>query len=1141
MSDSTTDPLAALDAADKATPKPAATTKSKKTSGSTGAPPKSAAAAPKAPSSSAPVPGSDEARSPAKATEMDAFDALVRQNLPEWTAADYAPVVTGSGAAKLASSAVAPLVAAARGYYKVDESNFKEVMKLAELPANKKQYKILAQEMVGDGGDGLVMPWYSIAGVQNAIRTGVEPEPTCIQMRPHKPVSSSKRGDIDKKTGLQRTMKYALPGGSITPMELHPAVPSSWIDTTPIVMFTEGLLKGDAALSGWLRHMGATDEELADISEGARERLTALMERVVAEREGDTSADFRPLVIITLVGVSNIRQNPADWREIQLKGREGWVAFDADVAKNPHVWTAAYRLWKILEDKNKMSSLKILNPVATTGEDAALEKMGVDDFLAERGEWPQLTAYLQNDLPPAPLEDESKNGAWRVAPDGRSTEECVIEQDGMGIRTGVYWTTTVPLGGRILSSEVRRRPTVAELATGEFERGVSREDYEEVRARVEVSWERHGEQFEVVIDGPERFLNYSPEQWDRHGADIPTDLLYHPSWPPTGKDGTNWMSAVKANRDDEISKSTRWTQMGWVPVDGLNTPVFLVGDQVVGDPDMDKSLVVPGVNEEVLEAAGHYGLSQEAIALDWSDDRHRAAIREDLGALITAYVKNRPWVDPGVAAVALCAGLRPCIPVRPRATIFLVGGKGSGKSWTAERAMSFWERFDHADKSRAHWLDGTLPGSAKDTIAFVENAVSKTPIWVVDDLAPSSSARQSESENAKLEDLTRNIFNNASKGRMNADMTTRRSNAPMAQLIITAENDLQVPSVRERLVPVRFQSGAALGTRESTDEAVSLHESGIPAKVTVHLLKFIRQLAADHPKGWPGWIDQLRDDMVSLQAMIIDSIESEHGSDDESQKSRQGALKRAGMLAADLAIMLHLLVQLADYAGLDPELTALLREDTLQQDLVNLVRSAHTENADSSPGRAVTESLKDLLSSGRAHITAPEAPGAPPVRTGDAEYDLRANTLLGWAPRGPEGELQPLGVKVGELCRRAKTKEDVVAFSDQFAFSEAARAFPNRIPAGSRSYQVWCGVWDEGLAPRGLTRGKDGSKPKVVHQFLFSATDGGKRISVRGVPVRLSVILGEEIHSDGAEDASSTSGADEQAPEAQESSESTEA
>jgi hypothetical protein len=33
-----------------------------------------------------------------------------------WTAADYAPFVTGAGAEKLAASAVAPLVAYARGY-----------------------------------------------------------------------------------------------------------------------------------------------------------------------------------------------------------------------------------------------------------------------------------------------------------------------------------------------------------------------------------------------------------------------------------------------------------------------------------------------------------------------------------------------------------------------------------------------------------------------------------------------------------------------------------------------------------------------------------------------------------------------------------------------------------------------------------------------------------------------------------------------------------------------------------------------------------------------------------------------------------------------------------------------------------------
>ncbi|MGP7813715.1 hypothetical protein [Glutamicibacter soli] len=133
----------------------------------------------------------------------------------------------------------------------------------------------------------------------------------------------------------------------------------------------------------------------------------------------------------------------------------------------------------------------------------------------------------------------------------------------------------------------------------------------------------------------------------------------------------------------------------------------------------------------------------------------------------------------------------------------------------AERTMAFWA------KNSGDWID-MLPGSDKDTFAYLENAVARSPIWVVDDLAPSSNKRQVEMENQKLEDITRQIFNNTTKGRMNADTTSRKVNKPVAQLLIAAENELTVPSVREQLVPLCIGKGKlepVLGANRRADRA----------------------------------------------------------------------------------------------------------------------------------------------------------------------------------------------------------------------------------------------------------------------------------------------------------------------------------
>lgn len=1093
MSEQNLSDLDRLDASDEATPaakkprKRAARTS--KSSGPGQVPSTPAAAAP-APSAPGVTDGSD----------LMGLGEIRFADLPQWTAGSYAPFLTGSGAAKLADSGVAPLVAAARGYSRVDETDFAEKMKAATIRSNSGQYRNLAEVIATPGGDGLMMPWFAVSSTHNALRQGVDPEPSGMQIRPCTPVVSPDPRKVDRN-GSRKTMKYVFPAGFKTPLDVHPAIPTEWIDGAPVVMFTEGLLKGDAALSAWLKHLGATWEELADGSEGARERMTALMQRLAP---GEAGADER-MVIITLAGVYNTKQNPVDWREIDLRGREGWIAFDADVAKNPDVWTAARRLWSGLETTSRMERLKIMNPVATQGEGAAAAKMGVDDYLAKAGDWLGLTAFLQDSLPPAPPRNEDEvDGAWRVSRDGRSTEECSRQVDGNGVPQGIVWVPRIPLGGRILSSEVRRRPTAPELATGEFEKGVKREEHEEVRARVLIEWTRHGLDYSAEVDGPENFLNYSPEQWARQGADIPTKLLQHPAWPPTGKDGASWLSAIKANRDDEIIETTRWSQMGWVPVRGA-APVFVVADQVIGGSDLPEGAVVPGVGEDVLEAAAHYGVNDEAAELDWSLPASVTQMRQDLEQVLRVMILNKPWTDPGAAAVALTAGLRPVIPLRPRATCFLVGSKGSGKSWTAERMMSFWAR------TGAEWVDH-LPGSAKDSMAFVENAVSRTPIWVVDDLAPSSSARQSESENAKLEDLTRNIFNNASRGRMNADMTTRRSNAPIAQMIITAENDLQVASVRERLVPVRFRADQSLASdRSVTEAAVELHREGVPARLTAHLIRYVRLLAEEHEDGWLGVVSMYRTIQSNLEAGITEQLNAEVK---EGQQARSGAVKRAALLASDLSTVLWLMRDFAEYVGLDPKLAALLDEDGLRADLVKLIHAAHADNGEASSGRSILTALRNLLASGRAHVTCPDAPASAPVRTGDGEFNLRCNFQMGWRPTDQDGVMEPLGVRIGEVITQATTGQLVVVFNEQVAFNEARRFFPELIPPGSLPYQTWSGVWDESFNPELTKKTMDArkkmTKPPVTHEFKYRPDGQDQRYTVRGVPVRMTALLDME-------------------------------
>lgn len=994
--------------------------------------------------------------------------------LPQWRASDYH--LEGSGAAKLADSGVAPLVAAARGYKTVGVGNFAEEMKRMSVKMITKQGKRFKETLNVQGQDGMQMPWYSAADIQIANRDGKPVTPFTYQIRPSHPA--------DNEHG--KPIKYEFLPNVGTPLDIHPATPLDWIDTTPKVMFAEGMLKGDSALSAYLHAQGVEYQALA--SEGIEDPAARLRELMNAIPHEDR------VLIISIAGINNTSQHPADWREIALKGREGWIAFDADLADNRFVYQAAVDLHRRLDEKSKMSRVLFLNPQIVGGDGGEMAKAGVDDYLAKVGTWHDLVRMITPKLPEPPRSSaEEVPGNWRISKDGLFTEECSAVNDGPGGQlSGYTWNSVLDLGGRILGLEARRQPTDQELRSGLFNENVGSSDVEEAEVQIEVTWTRDGHDSKVIVTGPKSILNYSPVDWDRKGADIPDPLLLHPSWPPRGAKGDSWLSAIKACRGHETEHTTRWLQMGWVPVAGRE-PVFLIGDQVIGDPDVAVSAVA-GIDESNLGVAPHFGVGTD-IDGEWEDEAYREKVRSDISAVIRAYIDDEPWTDPSTAALVLAVALRPAIPLRPRTTCYLWGPKGRGKSWTAQAMMYFWSR------NKSDWQD-RLPGSAKDTFAFLEMVVSQTPIWVVDDLAPSTSKRQSENETAKLEDLTRAIFNNASKGRMNADMTSRKVNKPISQLIITAENELTTPSAKERLIPAYIGAGKLNPSNEPTDaiNAMAL-DHGVQARLTAHFLKYIRRTAVNSAGGWESFMASLGKSRQGLQE-VAKKLMIEMG-------APKGSLERTTSLAADVMLTFEVLKDMANELGMERSFVKRLENgpEGLGRRLVELVNNAHADNQNSSPGRSLVRALSGLLAAGGGHIISGEDPSRPPF-TATAEGDSMVNHRLGWAPAGGgNGELRPCGPTIGTMLEIKGEK--VILFDADTAFSKAQDAYPSLIAYGQGTGSAWASIWDEGIAPSFIPRRKNSRGTNVS---TYRSRIGNSRIC--GVPIEVNTIISGSLTVD---------------------------
>lgn len=989
--------------------------------------------------------------------------------LPRWEAADYATTITGSGAYKLQDSGVAPLVAAGRGYTRVDKTNYAETARRMQVVGNSNQGKRFKRTLSAPGKDGMIMPWYSLAGIAKAKREGERPVPHTYQVRPEFPENND----------AGKPLKYEFVANIGTPLDLHPAIPTDWIDSTPIVMFAEGMLKGDSALSAYLVHNGISYDELRSNNvENPVAKLRGLLERIPHEDR---------VLIVSIGGVYNASGNAADWREIQLKDRIGWIAFDADIAINPAVHAAANKLSNQLSQKSRMSEVLYLNPEIISAADGSKAQAGVDDFLAKTGNWAALINQLQDEMPAAPAKNaEDKPGAWRVGKTDQFVEECVAIRNGAGGSIGEYrWKNRVDIGGRIVAFEARRQPTDQEMKTGVFNPNIKNEDIDEAQVEIEVSWHLNGRDYTETVTGPISILGYRPEEWDRKGASIPRGLLLHPEWPPRGAKGESWFSAVKANRPDEVSSKTRWMQMGWVPVqDG--DPVFIVGDQIVGDIEANTS-VLPGVSSREIDVIQKYGVGED-ISGDFDDENFREETRKNFSAVMKSYIHDNAWTDLSTATVVLAASLRPTVPIRPRATVYLWGPKGKGKSWTAECMMRFWARY------RGNWHN-ELPGSAKDTAAAMENAVARTPIWVIDDLAPSAVRRQAEEEDRKMADITRAIFNNAAKLRMNSDMTVKKSNKPMTQLILTGENELTIPSAKERLIPLYIGQGKLNPDRAPTDALNEMaNRQGIPARFTAQVIKYIRYAATAHSGGWAAYVSTMEAGRTQLKEQIAELMK-ERG-------ATSGSLERTSTLAADVLLTFFVLENLARELDMSDDFAdQFLVDSRMSMSVIQLVTNAHAENQEAAPGNSYLKALAASLSSGKAHVISGDDPARPPIEGTDRSEAL-TNHNLGWALDGPNGGLSSQGECIGTVV--TVNSQKVVLFHKITAFSAARKNHPTLIGFGQSEKAAIAGIWDEGLAAD-VSRPFN-SRTKVPLPY-YTYERKNKGINVTGVPITLARLL----------------------------------
>lgn len=996
--------------------------------------------------------------------------------------AERYPGLVGDGAAKLADSAVAPVVAAARGYRSVTPETCADWLSKLNISKATRSGKRL-REMVGDSS-AMLMPWHAIDGIVAARSRNGDIPVASWQAKP-----SPENRQVDDN-GRERKYEVLTGRGgvstaqarNVTVIAANPGLPTSWLLEPAKVFITEGMIKADSALSAYASYLGASAELLAS---GDVDAFRSFLDSVPASER---------ILILAIVGVGNWRNNP-EWRSIDLRGgKELWIAFDGDLSTNPDVWKQARDLFQLVTGKQGRPMLLDL----TTVESPDGGKVGVDDYLARCGDWASLVGLLTPDLPPSPYE---KLGATRAGQWVMDNEACVTKAYVPDPETGVPSAVVkAELVGRVRGLTDRRMVSASELRTGLLDENPP---HREQMTTVEISWFEEGRgKTTVVCEGVSDFLSHPPVEWDRpiYQMTVPQALTYHPDWPPrSSRDGKNeWLEALKRNRRDEVVTAHAWENMGWVPTDS-GTPVFIVGEQVYGVDGLqegDAREAIPVVVSRGLAVARDYDLR-------WPFDNDDAS--EAIARTLKAYAGS--WVNRGHAAAAIAAGLRPLLPKPSHAPLLLTGPPRTGKSWTAAAAMHFWAA------GPGTWSNNRLPGSADDTAAATEDARARTLIWVSDDLPPSADQRSAVTQEAAMGRALRSSHNGRGRARMGDGMRRRPDLEPRAQFVVTAENSLSVHSDNDRVVHLEIRKGALIGIEEV--DRLARMESRPIATVTGAVLSALMSRLADG--GWQAVTSleaEMHEEMRKVMQEALQLALEERRKEGHLREESLGDFSRHADLGADLGAGLVLLHQVVKELAMPDEYVQMSAE--LIGALATLVVDSYFRQDEMRPSRALLRAIATALSSRQAHLASPDSGDRPIPNDSDQAASAAAlgmsvaqiNQSIGWtlAPKGSKTPDRPEGPRIGYVVRppRGSGSDELVAILDpEAAFKAAAAAASHLVPYGVKPREAWAALLSE---------------EGVLSTAWKARYSGGavRAYGVSGIPVLLTALLGVETDDENA-------------------------
>ncbi|MDP9475895.1 MAG: DUF927 domain-containing protein [Actinomycetota bacterium] len=380
------------------------------------------------------------------------------------------------------------------------------------------------------------------------------------------------------------------------------------------------------------------------------------------------------------------------------------------------------------------------------------------------------------------------------------------------------------------------------------------------------------------------------------------------------------------------------------------------------------------IGAEGVEVELEPGLERYALPLDVASGQDLArAVETSLDFLELASIR----VTAPLLSAAYLAPLSEIVV--PDFALWLWGGTGSFKSTLSAVLLSHFGDFSET----------TLPLSFESTANALERSLFllKDTLAVVDDWRPAVSRGDASAMDTKAQRLLRAVGNRQGRGRMNSDITLRRSYSPRGMVLATAEALPEGPA---------FESAAARSLSVNLARAdVNLSRvsemQDRRAELATAMVGYIRYVAANHEK--------LARELLGRRDMMRDKL----------RPKLAGCHPRTPDAVAALAVGFGGLLSYAVNVGALDEARARLLLAHAEQGLIEAARAHVEATKGGDPATRFMELLRSLFASGKAYARDKKTEEEPPGHEGlgwEDEMDDKASSMyrvrrgadfVGWA------------------------------------------------------------------------------------------------------------------------------------------------